>query len=226
LCQRHVFSRAAIWNGNVLYRGVNYIYPLSLYTTSSTRNIYNAGSSGVLNYVNNTPITHLAPCFAGMRGSMHWAYAAGGDSGTVSFSRVPRKPVVPATCDDNFTPSTSTVGPAYDSIAPTIGANSQNSGAGTALYPLVTQAGCTVVVPFISNQRFVGTWPSPFETATTPRAYTEGLAWQVEETVDAQAEAGPQAPEYYCAAGPDFNLFFFVGIPTMDFVPTIPTPGV
>lgn len=226
ICQRHSYVRSTYWaGGNTEYRSHFHLYPYSLNTTSDARNIHATTGASRYNYVNNTPVAWLAPCFAGMRGSMHWAYVPRNGEGVVTLTRAPNYASLPTEVDQTITPLVAAApnSASYNALLGNNGFN--NSGAGSAVYNLSTQTGSTACVPFISNQRFVGTFPLPWSGASTMRPYMSALTIVLDEETSVENVDTDEA-RFYCAAGPDFNVFFFSGIPTMRYVTSIPDPSI
>ncbi len=226
LMHRHGYVRGAgnIWVTGILYRSTFYMYPPSLNVTADGKNIHDAGGGARRNYVANTFEAWISPCFAGKRGSMYWALNCAGDRGgyKVRFTRAPGASMLPGTVDGFLSLDEST--PAKYSYSQ-IGINDSDTFAnGSALYNTTTQSGVTALVPYVSNLRFVGTLPSPFATTTTLR---EGVA---ELIVRAAVECPTEDPstqdtfDFYCATGPDYNCFFFTGVPTITISVSIPVP--
>jgi len=217
LMHRHAFVRG---NTNELTgvsaRSTFYMYPESLNMSNNVKNIHDAGGGNRFNYVANTFVSWLSPCFAGRRGSMYWAVNIAGDTDGIKtqFTRSPDSVPLP-TGYDNVAVLDETSTPTY-AFSLLNGGVSARSGNGLALSNTKTQTGVTVLCPFISNQRFVGTHPSPMVDATTPRLGVTDHVFQSTWQNPTIAATARDTAEFYCATGPDFNLFFFTGVPTIN----------
>lgn len=191
------------------------MYPLSYNPQDSNKNIHGV-PTGSYNYVSNSFVSWLSPCFAGRRGSMYWASSVVNEekvSAQLSYTRDTREALtdfIPSSYTNTEDPQVFT-GAGFSRLA-LEAPGYKPSGNGSALYSIQTQSGATVLVPFISRNRLVGTHPSPFQSSTAGRFYTRGQQFTMSYT---SLGASRSTMDMYCAAGPDFNLFFFAGIPTL-----------
>lgn len=201
------------------------MYPPTLNVSASSKNIHDAGGGARRNYVSHCFESWIAPCFAGKRGSMYWAINIGGDGGgwRARITRTPKVSLLPTNVDmilnlDDVAPSRYS----YSQIAIN---DMATMGNGSALYNTRTQSGITALVPYISNYRFVGTHVSPFLTSTSLRQGVDDLI--VRATIDSPtaATATQDNTDYFCATGPDYNCFFFTGVPTITISVIIPAPA-
>jgi len=227
LLHRHCYTRSFV--GNELeadYVSFFHMYPYSLKGTTSLKNIHPSGLD-TFNYVANSFVSWLSPCFAGRRGSMYWAVNMALDrptSKTIFFRETAG--CLPTTADIDHSFSVENTNNSKKSFANLTNAGVVNTGNGAAVYNTGTQDGCTVLMPYISPMRFMGTFPSPFVDATTMRPGVPDTTIGFKYSSDGSALTPPHfTGEYYCATGPDFNLFFFVGIPSIRLLASIPIPS-
>lgn len=199
-------------------------WPLSPSYTSSTKNVNSDFNANLYNYAANTFVSWLSPCFAGRRGSIYWAANVSSSADwTMAINRVADRSA------DFFLPSNfkdirdmGIVGdsePEYFSLISDFHA----AGNGTAVYNSKTQSGVTFLLPYISNTRFSGTYPSNYTDEFSSRFQTRGFGFSY-EMKRMNTGGDPRTHiDWYCAAGPDFNLFFFSGIPAMTIgAPPVP----
>jgi len=163
------------------------------------------------NWAHNTPFTTLAPCFVGMRGSMHWHYNLNGDSsltkllisretdgGSVSYFRE-RKQV----------PSTN-----YGEIPKFYFLHDESSLTGSSLINSRTQTGMQVSVPQYNKFRFVGTDPTYYvmgrDKDDTQNERVTAVTTITDPTVSLNDHNNL---DLYCEIGTDFNLFYFLSVP-------------
>lgn len=224
LLHRHCYHRSAHFEGvdaHEYYQSQQHMYPMALNTNDDDRNIH-FGTTGKYNFIANTYISWLSPCYAGRRGSTYWAAnVVTIDPAKVVFNRMPNfsaGAISPDTYDQlNTTDSPNSSGYSRTGVTDS---RFRQSGAGSALYNTSTQAGATVLVPFISSKKFAPTFPNPFFPGfQTLRPGNEGLNFS---TNVYEVGGSIVDVDYYTAAGPDFNLLFFAGIPQMRVVETIP----
>jgi len=228
LLHRHCYSRAFSHNDvTTCYVSTDCIYPLPREVINdSPANIHlsNAFTGNLrLNYVANTFENMLAPCFAGKRGSMYWmlnVMGKGSNDWRTKFSRIPNSNGVgPASYDTEKIFNKST--PSTICYTTDIG-GIEDTGAGAALYHSKTQTGATILIPYIDNSKFVGTYPSPFNDSGNIRFYGDSTFFKTvisTGVVSAEEFYG----SFYCATGPDYNLFFFTGVPTMESIAAVPS---
>lgn len=182
------------------------------------------------NFVRNHPITWLANCFVGYKGSTNYVINTSQFNGKYSVA-VPSISVVRS---GKFLPSSNKP---YSVALPTTGSGSalakilntddkieDSGGAGMALTNQYTQAGVSVNLPFYTASKFfvnnLDTYYGLTATgddsnedwfvATTKRGIVNNVVDQ-DLTVD-----------FLCGTGPDFNLIFFLNCPTVYFLPSPP----
>lgn len=217
LLHRHCFvvKDAFTGVGNTVRSGIQSHYPLSPKYINSNQNIHDIGNGTRYNFVRQSFVSYLSPCFAGRRGSMYWAAQVHASADwSMNVSRLP------FISDQTITPDSYVTPLVAVPQTPAIGAygamlnNTGTTADGAALYDSRTQSGATFMVPYISNQRMSGTFPSPYISGigSRPQARNMGFKYEIELN---DVEGAPESIDWYCASGPDFNLFFFSGVPTM-----------
>lgn len=213
LLHRHCFIRPWMSSGQTSsILNVFSMYPPSPNPSSTSSNMHTDGLGATVNYVSNSYVAWISPCFSGRRGSMYWAFNTSSDAGAGARAIVSRRP------DMAIPPSrTLTVTDVYSStdfIAHQyVDLGYWNTGAGSAVYNTLTQAGVTALVPFISNRRFNSTWANCLETGDQ-RVGTKDEVVLFSYRESRSSGVRDEGGEMYCATGPDFNLFFFTGVPT------------
>jgi len=228
LLHRHCYVRGAGIQDSILdYSSTFYMYPESRNNAADVRNINTDGATPTpsrRNYVRNSFVSWLSPCFAGRRGSMYWAINTGVDAENTKTSivRAVNNSLLPTTYN-TYSPIILTTAGTY-SYSTMLHRGEADAGNGIAVYNSGTQTGVTALVPYINQRRFVGTFPSPFVDATTTRLGVDPGVVKF-TTYDSSLDAAAiVTTDFYCAAGPDFNLFFFTGVPTIRVGATFVVP--
>lgn len=182
------------------------------------------------NFVRNHPITWLANCFVGYKGSVNYVINTNQYNGKYSvavssisvvrcgkFLPISNKPYSVAL------PTTGT-GSALAKLFNTDDKVEESGGAGMALTNQYTQAGVSVNLPYYAASKFMfnnldsyyGTTPvgddshEDWFVATTKRGIVNNVVDQ-DLTLD-----------FLCGSGPDFNLIFFLNCPAVFFLPSPP----
>jgi len=216
LLHRHCYVRSAADDEAAgYYKSTFGLYPTALAMAASSKNVHDAGGGIRRSYCANTFENWIAPTFAGRRGSMYWAvnFVDNDVSNVGAFFRASSTVVAPTAFDAHFAlPWTSPTDTSYKMLL--TGGPLVDTGNGAAMYATSTQAGLTTLVPFISNLRFMGTYPNSLASASTRRL---GVDENAVTFVVSLIRSGTDKYQmsYYCATGPDYNLFFFMGVPSM-----------
>jgi hypothetical protein len=184
----------------------------------------NSGVRENYDYEVCSPLTMLAPCFAGWRGSMVWHYNANRWARTnfnsVTVSRTDADPFSSGGKNVPTFGFSNTVvnGPsAYASgrrILTTVN-NELSPNLGAELFATRTQSGISVGVPFYANTRFHGTapvlqnWGIADDDSANQLVSVEVLGCPVRDN----DFANDYVLDRYYEAGTDFNLFFFMSVP-------------
>jgi len=233
LMHRHCFTRSyalplgATADEIALFRSQFYMYPLSEQFDSDVRGIHTTVGATPMNFVHNSFVSWISPCFAGRRGSMYWGVNSNTDGSNLLVDFV-RRPIADGAIKI-MTPA------GYNEVDSVVRATSSKlsrdsyshrnvggAGSGIALYNDKTQTGATVLVPFISDQRFVNTHPSPWLAGTTiVRDHINELSVGYDALVSSTG-AKEVMGDFFCASGPDFTPFFFVGIPVIELKASVP----
>lgn len=180
------------------------------------------------NYVANTPLSLLIPCFVGVSGSM--VYTVNVDSpyevGSVYLSRALDSYAATNTA---FKPTSSDVyiTSSHGTLSKKMYYGMPCGAAGRVLTNQYTQAGITAKIPMYSNRRFLAT--SVANTQTSSKV--DGTELDTFTTVvltkpnaHANVEKSTQI-QYYYMAGADFNLLYFRNVPTY-YVYNLPWPTI
>jgi len=176
------------------------------------------------NFALNTPYGRIAPCFVGYRGSHIWHYnvnslnpikhlralrttrGLGGIGGYESIAGV---------ADSGATPSK------FCALV-----TSMNSGSGgESLTNQLTQSGLSVLYPMYSQYRMRTTAPTNATLGTSKDdTNLDAASLEIQFQTDNISNIGKYTMiEYHHSIGTDFNLFFFLNVPSL-YVQGDPTP--
>jgi hypothetical protein len=198
-----------------LYYGYD---PNGIHTATQTIGIF----TSPFNFVKNTPIAVILPCFVGYRGSGVWTFNTNSLNPSKSI-RVTREPVINMVWSDSstvFTPGTPSIN-ARDDLVTTL-----NTTGGCALTNQFTQAGLSVLCPNYNYYNFNSTAPGNASLAPTGSFTQDGSAddtFRLEAFINTSSENTRTYIEKYWHAGPDFQPIFFLNVPTQYYLPTVPT---
>lgn len=176
------------------------------------------GSNFPFNYTFNTPYNWIAPCFAGVRGSMMWHYNFVNQSNATFAQhsvKVTRNPYGSGggTARTYSTQATKTgINDASFWLTSLVG-----SGAGTALTNTITNAGVSVSLPNYTHALMQST---DALCAMTPQKTVLSTASDEDfSTLEVILHPGQGQTtrgatiEKYCAAGTDLSLNYFINVP-------------
>jgi hypothetical protein len=175
------------------------------------------------NWTFTHPLAYFIQAFVGTRGSVMWHFNsesfAGGNLKSIRAYRNPG--AIPNTgsllTHAAFTDS-STASSFYV-------LNSHSGDGGQAVTTQVTQGGLSVLMPNYSNFKFQST--SPLEW-TAPATINDSSGYEI-FTLEATAYQGATDSQgiavwEYASIGTDFNVHFFLNVPTYYIYSTVPTP--
>ncbi len=179
------------------------------------------------NFTISTPVNWVKSAFVGTTGSMFWAFNVSvlGTPGPVATHvRVVRRPNASANASRTFTnlASKGTV-----SVNMNFFRNAFLSGqGGSALTTQITQGGLAVALPNYNRYRMQST-SSTRNTVTSNYDGSEYDTSRLEVYLSPGIGSTTRALtiEKYCAIGTDFNLLWFLNVPTMYFYTTTITPA-
>lgn len=182
-------------------------------------------------YGMNTPFHLLVPCYAGMRGSMHW-----------HFNPYTRNGITPANievCRDTrygFFGPAGKVSTGFTNISPDpgyiahfrsqLGQVHGESSVGLEIMNPRTTGAVSISIPFYANTRFYGTrvrnWNHGVaaDDSAQKRIIVSAVTTGVSTGTDTSLKNF--VVDRYFETGPDFNLFFFVGVPPIYVYGAIP----
>jgi hypothetical protein len=211
----HSFSHAFVGILTGLYEisVLQSLYPFGPNYNDDPSNLFNSAAASRVNYASHTFVGWYAPCFAGMRGSMYWAVSSPppeDQAGVIAIiSRSFQE--IPPNSSNIFT--TSSLGATSSVVAYEASQDPALAVAnGAFLTTTQTQAGLTALIPFYDQRKFVGTHPRSYS-----RTYNAANSWRYSVTRAFKKDtSNSDIQDFYCAAGPDFNLHFFVGVPTLN----------
>jgi hypothetical protein len=219
-------TTAAVWTPFLSRKPVFAGYDLANTTTTAISTVA-VGSFGY-NYVNELVSNMFAPCFVGERGSYNYDfnYTTNAKSGADNLS---------------FSRSYHTYPTYYEgSVAFTSSGTSQNKQStildslsnigknGSALTNQKTQSGLSIQVPFYSRYRFTNTNPIhrrmglPYDDSDFDNII--GTLNQPNIINDVTKNFVTNSFEVYCGIGTDFQLLYFVNVPSVWYYFNRPTP--
>ncbi len=182
------------------------------------------GSTFTCNFANNVPYHLIVPCFVGMRGSFNWHLNFDNDalSSTIVVERTKQ--------------ASTTIAVAATAIA---GASTHSQidhfnwlrrsgmNGGAILTNQKTQTGMSVQAPMYSRFRMIPTSPySMWASTDGSENHLDKLRVKVilhPNATGANTSADNSALQMYCCIGTDFNVFYFLNVPTF-YSYTLPTP--
>ncbi len=224
---------AAAGNSKLVYFA-SYMSRYPLYYGFDVNGINTAvGSTGnaPFNFCYTLAYNVLAPCFAAQRGGSNWTINVISNR-SIGLIRAERRDFTKTAALYNYTSTISDTATA-STVARQPLTFSSNGTAGMAMTHQNIQAGLQVNIPHYSNKRFIGTSPT---YATLGYTYggvnTESDTTAIEiwlnpcdtaRNITSQEAATTVYFNY--AAGIDFNLFFFVNVPTLYVQSTVPSPA-
>jgi hypothetical protein len=189
-------------------------------------------------FCNTTPVQWLSICFVGQRGSMNYHLAAEGSDPVTTIDNF----TVTRGSSSNFTPTY--LGPQIYNKSTLVGSFSTSTYAtllntpqgigGTAYTQKSTNAGLQINAPMYSNVRMVPCNPNYYLQQTTtggtiPDYFglaNDNLVVVVNTCNSTTTGSATNIPRIriFTSAGPDYNVFFFVNVPTVFRLP-LPSPS-
>ncbi len=180
------------------------------------------------NFVQTTPIQWILPCFVGYRGSTVWTFNPNSsyDLGSVN---VTRQPAVAFQWQDTYSADVPLAN--KSGYAAYFSNNKQATAAGTALTNQSTQAGLSVLCPNYNQYRFNSTRVLNSTLGATSSRSADGTAietFYMEINTAATLSSAVLTPktvliDKYWHAGPDFQVLFFLNVPSYYLQPVTPT---
>jgi len=203
-----------------------HISRMPLYNGFDPNGIHNANeivgvSTAPYNFVHNLPMNWIGQCFVAQRGSVNWSFNVNNKE-AVSTMVVVRQPTTLSVANYH---TTETVANGTDTSL----SNSElwsftRSGlSGMALTNQMTQTGLSVVAPMYNSNRFYGCSPPQ---RTLGQTYDSSNEQGIELSVDVAPADGVNSKyvriDGYAAIGADFAYHFFLNVPTIYHVTTLP----
>ncbi len=181
------------------------------YGLSTAPGLVATGSSFPFNYVNPVPLTWIMPCFVAYRGSINWSFdvnANGKMLANVSVVRDNNVANFSGVSIFNAASGASTTARNYFYAR-----RSRNAVCGTTLTNQNTQTGVNVAIPNMTQYRFQTTDAS----TALPGSSLDGSQYEscVLEIKDGSTVNPNEVNIHqYVGAGVDFNLHYFLNVPT------------
>lgn len=184
-------------------------------------------SAGFGNYswVKRTHMELLMPCFAGWKGSVNWiinpdTYGSSSEVNTIRFSR--RKGATPTL----YAATTVASGSISQYMASYVGTTISGMTGGGAMISQLNLSALQVQCPHYSRFKWCGTLPTLLPAGSSNDGTDEDHYALEIYTKPSSLNDGvkPIRLHRFCSAGPDFSLYFFIGIPFVYKFPAVPTP--
>jgi len=171
------------------------------------------------NYVVHNPITWLSPCYVGQRGGVVWSIIQHATDNARMIYAAQRVRTTRTAADHSLFISSAAGLNITNHLAVTW-PKIYGTGGGGAVTHSETCAGLSVHAPFYSRYRMEDTDPTTRVLGnSTLETDTDSLAIYQRSIHTGTYNAYYLGATLYCAAGIDFNLFFFKNIPTMYYTP-------
>jgi len=173
------------------------------------------------NYSFMTPYNWLVPAYVALRGSTRWTFNLDSTVAVGQFRifRIPGLTITPAVSTSTTAYTDSSTASAWYTI------NSFSGAAGQSITNQYTQAGISVELPMYSPYRFVTTNPV---AASNPTSYADSQdchRLEVSTNSTTNATSGLMRMWQYNGIGTDFNVHFFLNVPTLYVYSSVPTPN-
>jgi len=235
LSLRQLMRRSTL--SGVRYLGSDVTHPIYLWTRTFTKmpvapgfdpngfdsavGLITTGSNFKYNFAEFHPLTYISAAFIGYRGSVMWHFNVESTSplGNIRCFRLPYI---------NSTPSevaTSTAISTSSAVARFYQTTTRAGSSGQAFTNQFTQAGLSVSLPFYNNYKFSSAAPSnnTFASATDGTGYDCAQLEVAMNGTNSAALPGNARLWQYASIGTDYNLLFFLNVPTLWLYRATPT---
>lgn len=178
------------------------------------------------NWNNFTYINWVMPAYVGYRGSFNWLFNTSNEGNPLPNIKVSRLPEAQLTSTTGYIGGTKYASNSPGTLRRFLLTNSTTSSGGAAITNQVTQAGVQVTIPNMSIMKFQSTDILDMAGTGTdyPPSYSgfEGVLLEV-QTNNIISDRKNFNVQGYCAIGSDFNLHFFLNVPTVFQYAAVPT---
>lgn len=217
-CYHSYYDTPSVADRRNWYREYNFPY----YPGTKCKDLrHNTGANGLpvdtpVNFSAMTYLNWFTPMYVGWRGALRSKYVAGNEQGSMIVRR--HRPDASGHEGQEYAP-------VYDT--PDLSSWQQlaihrNCAGGAHVVKSDIDGACEVEFPFYSKRRFA---PARSEPKATASNTTLGhVDMHIFSSTGFGGSATPLGTHRYVAAGDDYSLFFFIGPPLMEFVPTEPYP--
>jgi hypothetical protein len=174
------------------------------------------------NFVHNVPMNWIGQCFVACRGSVNWNFNMNNNN-FVSTFKVQRDPTTLAVAD-YYKMTTTTNGTDLSTANSELWAITTPGIAGMALTNQMTQTGLSVVAPMYNSNRFYGCSPNQRTLGQTYDSSNEqGILVEAHTSpADGSKNSKYNRLDGYVAIGADFAYHFFLNVPTIFHLDTLP----
>jgi hypothetical protein len=196
--------------------------PIGTQSYSNNLNTTTTGTAAAVNYVGQHGINWFTPCFAGWRGGINWHISVNTRGVDTSNTYYTRYPWIGASASD-YSASTAVVPGTYANEVAAQYTKFHDTASGSLLTHTRTNQGHSVQIPFMSPYRFHSTKPYEIIRGTGNLTdYQKYEAWKMfspynslAQTTTATDSSRQQWWMFFASTAPDFNVFFFTGVPSM-----------
>lgn len=192
-------------------------YPLTRGFDPDGINDFSATYTAPYNWVNSIPLTHMANCYLGRRGSINWDFncATPDAVGQIAVTRYNSDYLTSGDYRTTFGFDTTVA--VADVPSTYLNNSKQRSGwAGRSLVNTRTQTGLSVNAPNYSRFRMQST--NPYFTVlgtSNDNSRKDAIMYSATLFPTSVAKARDNLVQMYCSTGNDFALLFFMNVPVM-----------
>jgi len=209
------------WIGQFKFRRYPHVpgYDSSSFLTAP--GLIATGSTFAYNYVNPTPLNWIMPSFVAYRGAVHWTFDVSANGKLLTNLSIVRDPSF--TGNPVMQTYSGTSG-SMNQRAYILNRRSRNTFGGTTLVNQNTQTGVSVSIPNMTQYKFQSCDPLFAQAGSTlDGSSAEAIALEVKD--DPNVNPSDIIINAYVGAGTDFNLHYFLNVPTMYQYGTLPVPA-
>jgi hypothetical protein len=207
---KHKFDRFPLFKGYDTAGGIH-----------TAKGLTATGTTFKYNFVHNTIYNWLAPAFKAQRGSMIWSFNAQNDlqSDSVKVFRVPNNNAAASDTYVSINKGTTSANASYYSL------NTDSGAAGMSLISQKTNAGISVLCPNYAGVRMQNTFPASTSVPTSIDDRDHD-GYMLELALPGNISTTTTNFSVWCyeSIGTDFNLHFFLNVPSMNILSGDPVP--
>lgn len=198
------------------------IYAYDTDALNTAKGIIDTATTYNINWIQGNYLSYVAPAFIGNRGSVNWSVVVdAGYSGTRPEHTVLLRDL--SVSYANYSQTSATMG--TDSAnARFWRTNQRSTGAGAAIVNTRVSGAVNAQIPFYSHLKFTSTDKAVLNRSTT-RSYVYGDFFTMEFGHSGSYGTSTNSAKYflYAGAGTDYDLLYFLHVPTYGVMNTTPT---